>query len=184
LSSVYFDERDSDLSYCFSQLAKERATLDRNLFISSEVRSALRFYDDRRRFDEEIAIFQTDFKRTSKVLLHSYDPLMIATDYEQRIGVWNYEDGYKVNMFSNHTSKFLESKNKVTSLKLINESSDSMLLCGSDDGVFRLWKDFQSQGGQKLVSAWVASVKVTKPGLIIDWQPSKGSIVRIFSIEF
>jgi hypothetical protein len=46
----------------------------------------LQYYDDKRRFDDEIAILNTDFRRTSKVLLHPYEPYLIATDYEQRIG--------------------------------------------------------------------------------------------------
>jgi hypothetical protein len=50
---------------------------------------------------------------------------------DPRHRIWNYEEAHKINVFSNHTSRFLELKNKVTTMKLLNEESDSLLLCGS-----------------------------------------------------
>jgi hypothetical protein len=93
-------------------------------------------------FDEQIAIFQTEFSETTQLLFHAYEPLLIAADGRDRIGLWNYEEGERINVFANLNPR----GSRVSALHLLNDLHVSMLMTGSDDGVVRL----AQRGGERV----------------------------------
>lgn len=114
----------------------------------------------------EIAFFDTNaslapnetklWEATSVVAFHPYEPLVMACDCKNTVGVWDYKGDIRgkerVNMFRNDNPP----GTKITSLAIVNDQRDSLLMCGSDDGIVRLWKDTTEEGQQSLVTAWVA----------------------------
>jgi regulator-associated protein of mTOR len=68
--------------------------------------------------------------------------------------VWDYKGDTRgkerANLFRNDNPP----GTRISSLHVVNDRQDPLLLCGSDDGVVRLWKNADCDGGQALVTAW------------------------------
>jgi WD40 repeat protein len=136
------------------------------------------------RFEEQIAIFQTEFTETSFIQFHAYEPLLFAADGRDHIGLWNYEEGEKLNVFSNQNAR----GTRISSLHLMNDMHVSLLLTAADDGVVRIWRNAHLNKGQELVSAFSAFPRLPRgaapsPGLVLDWQQYTGHILAGGSID-
>lgn len=63
---------------------------------------------------------------------------------------------------------------RITSLELVNEHDQALLLVGSDDGIVRLWADCQNPNGTELRTGWNALSGLESgrcgPGLIVHWR--------------
>ncbi|KAG9137895.1 hypothetical protein Leryth_021188 [Lithospermum erythrorhizon] len=123
----------------------------------------------------QIASWDTKFETGAKTaLLQSFAPIVIASDENERIRVWNYEEAVLLNSFDNHG--YLDKG--ISKLCLLNELDESLLLVASSDGNVRIWKDYTSKNKQKLVSAFSA-IQGLRPGLrsvnaVVDWQQQSG----------
>ncbi|KAG9159223.1 hypothetical protein Leryth_023150 [Lithospermum erythrorhizon] len=123
----------------------------------------------------QIASWDTKFETGAKTaLLQPFAPVVIASDENERIRVWNYEEAALLNCFDNH-----EYPDKgISKLCLLNELDESLLLVASSDGNVRIWKDYTSKNQQKLVTAFSA-IQGLRPGLrsvnaVVDWQQQSG----------
>ncbi|KAL0347540.1 UNVERIFIED_CONTAM: Regulatory-associated protein of TOR 1 [Sesamum calycinum] len=123
----------------------------------------------------QIASWDTKFETGTKTaLLQPFSPVVIASDENERIRVWNYEEATLLNSFNNHDYP----DKGVSKLCLVNELDENLLLVASNDGNIRIWKDYTSKGQQKLVSAF-ASIQGHRPGVrsvnaVVDWQQQSG----------
>ncbi|KAJ6871553.1 regulatory-associated protein of TOR 1-like isoform X1 [Populus alba x Populus x berolinensis] len=123
-----------------------------------------------------IANLDTKFETGTKTaLLQPFSPIVVAADENERIRVWNYEEGnLLLNGFDNHDFP----DKGISKLCLVNELDDSLLLVASCDGNIRIWKDYTVYGKQKLVTAF-SSIQGHKPGVrslnaVVDWQQQSG----------
>ncbi|XP_073297901.1 regulatory-associated protein of TOR 1-like isoform X1 [Primulina huaijiensis] len=123
----------------------------------------------------QIAGWDTKFMTGTKTaLLQPFSPVVIASDENEKIRVWNYEEATLLNSFNNHDYP----DKGVSKLCLVNELDENLLLVASNDGNVRIWKNFTSKGEQKLVTAF-ASIHGHKPGVravnaVVDWQQQSG----------
>ncbi|KAK1270551.1 Regulatory-associated protein of TOR 1 [Acorus gramineus] len=123
----------------------------------------------------QIASWDTKFETGTKAaLLHPFDPIVVAADEDERIRVWNYDEGILLNSFNNHEF----SDKGISKLCLVNELDDSLLLVASCDGNIRIWKNYSVKSKQKLVTAF-SSIQGHKPGgrignAVVDWQQQSG----------
>ncbi len=109
-------------------------------------------------------------------MFHPYEPLLIAADGRDRLGLWNYEEGEKVAVLVNDNPR----GTKITAMHLINDLHVSLILVGSDDGVVRLWRNAHVPGEARLAGAFAAFGKlprVSPPGLVLDWQQQAARVV-------
>ncbi|KAL0316447.1 UNVERIFIED_CONTAM: Regulatory-associated protein of TOR 1 [Sesamum radiatum] len=126
----------------------------------------------------QIASWDTKFETGTKTaLLQPFSPVVIASDENERIRVWNYEEATLLNSFDNHD--YLDHKG-VSKLCLVNELDENLLLVASNDGNIRIWKDYTAKGQQKLVTAF-ASIQGHRPGVrsvnaVVDWQQQSGCL--------
>ncbi|KAF2549640.1 hypothetical protein F2Q70_00023759 [Brassica cretica] len=124
-----------------------------------------------------IANWDTRFETGTKTaLLHPFSPIVVAADENERIRVWNYEEGTLLNGFDNHDFP----DKGISKLCLVNELDDSLLLVASCDGSVRIWKNYATKGKQKLVTAF-SSIQGHKPGArdlnaVVDWQQQSGCL--------
>ncbi|KAL0426186.1 UNVERIFIED_CONTAM: Regulatory-associated protein of TOR 1 [Sesamum latifolium] len=124
----------------------------------------------------QIASWDTKFETGTKTaLLQPFSPVVIASDENERIRVWNYEEATLLNSFDNHD--YLDHKG-VSKLCLVNELDENLLLVASNDGNIRIWKDYTAKGQQKLVTAFT-SIQGHRPGVrsvnaVVDWQQQSG----------
>ncbi|KAJ1329987.1 hypothetical protein BSLG_009838 [Batrachochytrium salamandrivorans] len=99
-------------------------------------------------------------------------PLVVSAD-DQVISIYDWEESTKVNTFSNDNPK----GSRITSLQFINEDDATLLLTGSDDGLVRLYRNFNHQNVE-LVAAWRALSDILPgsrgSGLHCRWQQSSG----------
>ncbi|CAA3001292.1 regulatory-associated of TOR 1 [Olea europaea subsp. europaea] len=127
------------------------------------------------KLNDPIASWDTKFETgTKSALLQPFSPVVIGSDENERIRVWNYEEATLLNSFDNHDY----SDKGVSKLCLVNELDESLLLIASNDGNIRIWKDYASRGQQKLVTAF-PSIHGHGPGVrsvnaVVDWQQQSG----------
>ena len=132
-------------------------------------------------FDDQIAIFQTEFHATSCLFFHPYEPILFAADAKDRIGLWNYEDGSKIHVFSNCNPP----GTRMNTLALVNDLHISLLLTGADDGVVRLWKSPHVENGNELITSFVGLAnRYQKSQMQFDWQQSTCRLVAGGNSEF
>ncbi|KAL3830244.1 hypothetical protein ACJIZ3_019046 [Penstemon smallii] len=126
--------------------------------------------------NNQIASWDTKFETGTKTaLLQPFSPIVIASDENERIRVWDYEEATLLNSFDNHD---YPDNRGVSKLCLVNELDENLLLVGSNDGNIRIWRDYTSRGQQKLVTAF-ASIQGHRPGVrsvnaVVDWQQQSG----------
>ncbi|EPS59850.1 hypothetical protein M569_14955, partial [Genlisea aurea] len=125
----------------------------------------------------QIASWDTKYETGAwAALLQPFSPVVVASDENESIRVWNYEEATVLNSFSNHDYP----EKGVPKLFLLNELDDNLLLVASNDGNIRIWKDYTSKGQQKLVTAF-ASIQGHRPGArnlnaVVDWQQQSGHL--------
>ncbi|KAL3531617.1 hypothetical protein ACH5RR_005138 [Cinchona calisaya] len=129
------------------------------------------------RLPSQIASWDTKFETGIKTaLLQPFSPVVVASDENERIRVWNYEEATLLNSFENHDYPV----KGISKLCLVNELDESLLLVASSDGNVRIWKDYTSKSQQKLVTAF-SSIQGHKPGVrsvnaVVDWQQQSGCL--------
>ncbi|KAK6943240.1 Raptor, N-terminal CASPase-like domain [Dillenia turbinata] len=127
------------------------------------------------KLNNPIATWDTKFETGTKAaLLQPFSHVVVAADENERIRIWNYEEGALLNSFDNHDYP----DKGISKLCLVNELDDSLLLVASSDGNIRVWKDYSLKGKQKLATAF-SSIQRHKPGIrsvnaVVDWQQQSG----------
>jgi regulator-associated protein of mTOR len=125
-----------------------------------------------RKLENEIAILENDNEMVSLLAFHPFENIIVVGDEKDGISVWNWEEGGKINLFSNCNPP----GTRLTALSLLNEHDYPLIATGSDDGVVRIWSGIYEPESVKLVTAWrvllglAPLTKGTGAGLIVDWQ--------------
>jgi len=144
---------------------------------------------DRGSFDQ-IAALSTGFESVSSLLFHPFESLIVVAE-KRAVAMWDLTSFERVNQFSNENAR----GSKISATTWINEQSQSLLMCGSDDGVVRLWhnphlKDTPPQ----LLSSWLAVRSMPRGsgvGLVLEWQQATGHLlaagpvdsIRVWDVE-
>ncbi|KAK6943403.1 Raptor, N-terminal CASPase-like domain [Dillenia turbinata] len=80
------------------------------------------------KLNNPIATWDTKFETGTKAaLLQPFSPVVVAADENERIRIWNYEEGALLNSFDNHDYP----DKGISKLCLVNELDDSLLLVAS-----------------------------------------------------
>lgn len=125
------------------------------------------------------AVLNNDAEMTSLLLFHPYETMLFVADEKDQISLYNFEETEtKVLSFGNRNPP----GSRLTSLNWINETEESLLTCGSDDGVIKIYYGLHSPhppvGSPKLVSAFVAVPDLVPgtrgSGLVMNWQQAAG----------
>jgi len=104
---------------------------------------------------------------------HPFDPILLSTNTQDMITVWDIPQAEKLHMFSNQNL----AGTRINSMLFTNEHDDIHLVTGSSDGVVRVWRDFTSKNSMpKMVTSWRAHPQLMNvengSGLLLDWQDS------------
>lgn len=137
---------------------------------------------------KQCALLSSDGVATMTSLLnfHPYEPVLAVCDGESCVSIWDYDDSVKELSFHNGNSK----SSRMTSMKWINEQSESLLMTASDDGNIRIWdKVLQSDGSINAAGCILASAFCAAPdiqsvvegkqgsGIVTEWQQYNGHLV-------
>ncbi|CCI46966.1 unnamed protein product [Albugo candida] len=125
------------------------------------------------------AILNNDSEMTSLLLFHPYEPILVVADDKDQISLYNIEENErKLKVFSNNNP----TGSRLTSLSWINENAESLLTCGSDDGVIKVYHGLHtpqmSSSAPQLLTAFTAVPDLVPgtrgSGLITAWQQATG----------
>ncbi|ETV64796.1 hypothetical protein, variant 1 [Aphanomyces astaci] len=116
------------------------------------------------------AVFNSKSEMTSLMVFHPYDSVLVVADDKDQVAVWNVDTNDRVLQFGNQNPV----GSRVTSLGWINQETESILYCGSDDGVVKLYENASSN----MVLAFAAVPDLAPgtrgSGLITTWQQQSG----------
>ncbi|TMW63135.1 hypothetical protein Poli38472_002076 [Pythium oligandrum] len=127
------------------------------------------------------AVLNNDAEMTSLLLFHPYETMLIVADEKDQISLYNFEQSEKkVLTFGNKNP----SGSRLTSLSWINETEESLLTCGSDDGVIRIYQGLHTPqpvpSSPKLITSFMAVPDLVPgtrgSGLVTTWQQHAGML--------
>ncbi|KAF9022601.1 hypothetical protein BDZ89DRAFT_1070539 [Hymenopellis radicata] len=110
---------------------------------------------------------------------HSYDKHLVVANENDVVTVWDWSSKKRLNQFCNGNHR----GSSITSLHLINQDVGGIILTGSDDGIIRLFRNYDpalEQGPVQLVSAFRGLERIPMQrgsGLITDWKASNGTLL-------
>jgi regulator-associated protein of mTOR len=142
------------------------------------------------RFDEQVAVIDTgpEHVSSSHICLHPYEPTLIMADHKDGVSVWDREFCKKLNHFRN-TSGNVENNAKTTSMVLLNPAEATpLLLLGSDDGVVRVWGNYDDPEDCKILTSWKALPNLVPgskgSGMVLHYDPFQTQLVIFFYFFF
>lgn len=105
--------------------SQRRWRSQRNEHLIKEARS---FIDKgTKKLENEIAILENESHMVSLLLFHPFENIVVVADEKDGLSVWNWEEGVKINHFSNCNPPMA----RITSMNLINEHDIAMICAGS-----------------------------------------------------
>lgn len=97
--------------------------------------------------------------------------------YANLYSIWDWRTRQRLNHFSNGNPK----GTRVTEVKFLNEDDVALLMTGSQEGVVRIYRNYESLQTIELVSAWRALTDLLpsnrSSGLVSEWQQGRGSML-------
>ncbi|ORE04983.1 WD40 repeat-like protein [Rhizopus microsporus var. microsporus] len=125
------------------------------------------------RWDEQLISMFNDTE-ASLLTFHQFEPHLVAADSYNCLVVWDWKTGTPLSVIDNHNP----AHSRITDMKFLNEEDVALLLTGSDDGVVRLYKNYDQEQAI-LVSSWRALKDMEKSnsrqsGLVTDWHQARG----------
>ncbi|XP_061193905.1 regulatory-associated protein of mTOR-like isoform X1 [Saccostrea echinata] len=112
------------------------------------------------------------------IKFHPYECHVAVAD-KDGICFWDWEQGTKKNYIYNENLK----NTKISAMDFINPHDETLLLCGTDDGAVRIWRNYLTEGydGKELVTAFQAITDliptVRRAGLVMDWEQESGMLL-------
>ncbi|KAG1056672.1 hypothetical protein G6F43_001453 [Rhizopus delemar] len=125
------------------------------------------------RWDEQLSSMYNDTE-ASLLLFHQFEPHLVAADSYNCLVVWDWKNGTPLSVIDNNNPPH----SRITDMKFLNEEDEALLLTGSDDGVVRLYKNYDQEQAV-LISSWRALKDMEKSnskqsGLVTDWHQARG----------
>ncbi|PRP73403.1 regulatory-associated protein of mTOR-like [Planoprotostelium fungivorum] len=160
----------------------------RNDTIKQNLRTSVHFEENSEKVVhirlDQVAVMDVS-ESTTRVLLHTFEPTILIADDRDGIAVWDREAAVRISRFRNVSGPSQEVLARTTSMNLMNETDNTLLLIGSDDGIIRIWSGYDEPNGSgihdriepKLVTAWKAIPSLIPSGrgagLVTHWQQSR-----------
>jgi WD40 repeat protein len=152
------------------------------------------------KFEQKAILNIENAEITSMVMFHAFENILAVSD-SRKIGIWSLNNGSCIMELNNNptTDRFHSASTsanaRITSMSWINESYDSLLMVGSDDGTIKIWKDTadpeyiaeaNSSGVSSKVTPTLASAFMALPdvadtsvgsGMVFSWLQHTGNLV-------
>ncbi|XP_076441319.1 regulatory-associated protein of mTOR-like isoform X2 [Babylonia areolata] len=146
---------------------------------NSRVRARARHDQHRAGFnqlDDQIFVNRNSTVPTH-IIFHPYDNYLAAADREN-VSIWDWENGTRISTMSNGNHRHT----RITSLGLVNPHDNTLLMCGTDDGAVRIWRNFEKDNMEtEMVSSFFAitdMLPVTKGyGLVTHWEQENATLI-------
>ncbi|CAO3586558.1 unnamed protein product [Absidia cylindrospora] len=167
-------ESDEPGSVVYTQRKWRRSRNEKILMESNSAKAMTRS----NRWEDQILSVHNETEATH-LLFHQYEPHLVASDAYNCLVVWDWKTGAPLSVIDNHNPP----QSRITDMKFINEDDVALLLTGSDDGVVRLYKNYDGSDQEDaiLVSSWRALKDMEKSnskqsGLVCEWHQGRGAL--------
>lgn len=133
--------------------------------------------NEKRKFDDQIAFLDNEGEVPHILQFHPFEEHMVVADAGLHITTWSSE-GAKLNKF-----RVPRKSGRITSMILLNEHDDTLLLGATDDSVIRIWKNYDSPTDKELVTAWKSFDQTSyipknrRMGVLVSWNQDSGLMV-------
>lgn len=121
--------------------------------------------------------FFNNQSQPSKMSFHQYEDHLAVSDNRDTICIWDWKKQDRLSRFSNGNPE----GSKISDLQFINEDDQAYLLTGSDDGVIRIYRNYDSDKKIEVASAWRALTHLVpsnvNSGMVFDWQQVTGKLL-------
>ncbi|KAK0111128.1 hypothetical protein ONS95_001504 [Cadophora gregata] len=121
--------------------------------------------------------FFNNQSQPSKMAFHQFEDHLAVSDDRDIISIWDWKKSGRLNRFSNGNPE----RSKITGLQFINEDDQAFLLTGADDGVIRIYRNYDSEKKIEVASAWRALTHLVpsnvNAGTVFDWQQVSGKLL-------
>lgn len=108
---------------------------------------------------------------------HQFENHLAVSDNRDTICVWDWKKHDRLCRFSNGNPV----GSKISNVQFINEDDQAFLLTGSDDGVIRIYRNYDSTKKIEVASAWRALTHLipsnVPAGMVFDWQQVSGKLL-------
>ncbi|KAL0481013.1 raptor [Acrasis kona] len=129
----------------------------------------------KKKLEDQIGYFGNESDVVREMRFHPHEPYLIVADQTDGVTVWNWTKSTRVNRF--HQDPIRSSR--ITDFQIINDQSEnSILLVSNASGNIHLYKDYEKNNEQYLVTAIRAEPMVMAssrgPGILTEWQQDHG----------
>ncbi|CCF56457.1 hypothetical protein KAFR_0B01580 [Kazachstania africana CBS 2517] len=125
-----------------------------------------------------------DNKSQPKVMnFNQFEDQLVVGDDKDNISVFDIEKKLMISRFSNGNPF----GTKITDIKFINEDDIGLLMCGSSDGIIKIYRSYSSSEDVEMISAWRGLTEMLltprSSGLITNWQQIRGSLLTTGDVK-
>ncbi|CCH59304.1 hypothetical protein TBLA_0B04680 [Henningerozyma blattae CBS 6284] len=125
-----------------------------------------------------------DNKTQPKLIKFSqFENYLITADERDNITVFDWESSQICSKFSNGNPY----GTKITSLQLINEDDNALLLTGSSNGIVKVFKNMHDSEDVEVINSWRALTDMLltprSSGLLLEWQQMKGYLLATGDVK-
>eukprot|EP01135_Chromosphaera_perkinsii_P005237 Nk52_evm6s327 gene=Nk52_evmTU6s327 len=136
-----------------------------------------------KQLDDQVAILDNETDMASLMAFAPFEPYLVVSDERDNITVWNWEKGERTGVYKNQNPY----GSRITTLKFLNKNDIPLLLAGSDEGVVRVWRNYET-ADTTLVTAWRALSDLLPSsrgsGLVVDWEQDTGNLLTSGDVRF
>ncbi|KYK59900.1 meiotic regulator-interacting protein [Drechmeria coniospora] len=128
------------------------------------------------RWNDQLGIINNG-AQPAKMTFHQYEDHLAVSDDGNTVCVWDWKRQGRLSRFSNGNPE----GSSISDMKFINEDDQAFLLIGSSDGVVRVYRHYDADGGIELATSWRALTHMVpsnvNSGMVFDWQQVTGRIL-------
>lgn len=122
--------------------------------------------------------FLNNITQPYRIVFAQFEPHLVAADDKDGITVWDWTEGTKLCRFCNSNPI----GTKIREVKYLNEDDQPLLLTGSDEGVVRIYRHYDSPREIEQACSWRVLTDLLggtqrNGGLVVDWQQSRGALI-------
>ncbi|KAJ3033043.1 hypothetical protein HDV00_006828 [Rhizophlyctis rosea] len=128
------------------------------------------------RFEEQIGLLHNDVN-PRLVVFHQYEPHLAVADERDGVRIYNWQEHVRLNSFTNGNPF----GSRITSMRFINEEDLGLLMTGSDEGIIRLYRNYEANKNMEMVTSWrvLTDLMPTSRGsaMVVEWQQALGTFL-------
>ncbi|MCJ1431606.1 hypothetical protein MMC27_000961 [Xylographa pallens] len=119
----------------------------------------------------------TNKSQPIRMCFHQFEDHLAVADDRDGISVWDWQQRILLNRFSNGNP----TGSKITETQFVNEDDQALLITGANDGVVKIFRDYDMKEKIELVAAYRGLTDLVPSnknvGMVFEWQQGQGKLL-------